>query len=83
MRPLHPIVVPQQDTDGTARGLAHCRERKQLAVVLPLQHQIKGMNPGVCGLTVEPNFPRSRIVVAKAGLTSWRIFASGEWGPTV
>jgi hypothetical protein len=24
-----------------------------------------------------------RVVVAKAGLTSWRIFASGEWGPTV
>jgi uncharacterized protein len=24
-----------------------------------------------------------RIVVAKAGLTSWRIFSSGEWGPTV
>jgi hypothetical protein len=24
-----------------------------------------------------------RIVVAKAGLLSWRIFASGEWGPTV
>jgi uncharacterized protein len=24
-----------------------------------------------------------RTVVAKAGLTSWRIFASGEWGPTV
>ncbi len=22
-----------------------------------------------------------RIVVAKAGLSSWRIFASGEWGP--
>jgi len=24
-----------------------------------------------------------RVVVAKAGLISWRIFASGEWGPTV
>ena len=24
-----------------------------------------------------------RIVVAKAGMTSWRIFGSGEWGPTV
>ncbi len=24
-----------------------------------------------------------RIVVAKAGLMSWRIFASGEWSPTV
>jgi len=24
-----------------------------------------------------------RVVVAKAGLMSWRIFASGEWGPTV
>jgi uncharacterized protein len=24
-----------------------------------------------------------RIVVAKAGLLSWRVFASGEWGPTV
>lgn len=24
-----------------------------------------------------------RTVVAKAGLKSWRIFASGEWGPTV
>jgi uncharacterized protein len=24
-----------------------------------------------------------RIVVANAGLTSWRIFGSGEWGPTV
>ena len=24
-----------------------------------------------------------RMVVAKAGLSSWRIFASGEWGPTV
>jgi hypothetical protein len=24
-----------------------------------------------------------RTVVAKAGLNSWRIFASGEWGPTV
>jgi len=24
-----------------------------------------------------------RTVVAKAGLSSWRIFASGEWGPTV
>jgi len=24
-----------------------------------------------------------RTVVAKAGLTSWRIFGSGEWGPTV
>jgi uncharacterized protein len=24
-----------------------------------------------------------RIVVAKAGLQSWRIFASGEWGPAV
>ena len=24
-----------------------------------------------------------RTVVAKAGLPSWRIFASGEWGPTV
>lgn len=23
-----------------------------------------------------------RTVVAKAGLNSWRIFASGEWGPT-
>jgi hypothetical protein len=24
-----------------------------------------------------------RVVIAKAGLSSWRIFASGEWGPTV
>jgi len=24
-----------------------------------------------------------RVVVAKAGLASWRVFASGEWGPTV
>lgn len=24
-----------------------------------------------------------RVVVAKAGLLSWRIFASGQWGPTV
>jgi uncharacterized protein len=24
-----------------------------------------------------------RLVVAKAGLMSWRVFASGEWGPTV
>jgi hypothetical protein len=24
-----------------------------------------------------------RTVVAKAGLASWRIFGSGEWGPTV
>ncbi len=24
-----------------------------------------------------------RTVVAKAGLTSWRVFASGEWGPTI
>ena len=24
-----------------------------------------------------------RTVVAKAGLSSWRVFASGEWGPTV
>jgi len=24
-----------------------------------------------------------RTVVAKAGLLSWRIFSSGEWGPTV
>jgi hypothetical protein len=24
-----------------------------------------------------------RTVVAKAGLTSWRIFGSGEWGPAV
>ena len=24
-----------------------------------------------------------RTVVAKAGLNSWRIFASGEWGPTI
>jgi uncharacterized protein len=24
-----------------------------------------------------------RVVVAKAGLNSWRIFATGEWGPTV
>jgi hypothetical protein len=24
-----------------------------------------------------------RVVVAKAGLMSWRIFGSGEWGPTV
>ena len=24
-----------------------------------------------------------RTVVAKAGLTSWRIFPSGEWGPSV
>jgi hypothetical protein len=24
-----------------------------------------------------------RTVVAKSGLNSWRIFASGEWGPTV
>jgi len=24
-----------------------------------------------------------RTVVAKAGLSSWRIFASGEWGPTI
>ena len=24
-----------------------------------------------------------RVVVAKAGLLSWRIFASGEWSPTV
>lgn len=24
-----------------------------------------------------------RVVVAKSGLSSWRIFASGEWGPTV
>ena len=24
-----------------------------------------------------------RTVVAKAGLISWRIFASGEWGPGV
>ena len=24
-----------------------------------------------------------RTVVAKAGMTSWRVFASGEWGPTV
>ena len=23
-----------------------------------------------------------KVVKAKAGLTSWRIFASGEWGPT-
>ena len=24
-----------------------------------------------------------RMVVAKAGLLSWRVFPSGEWGPTV
>jgi len=24
-----------------------------------------------------------RVVVAKAGLSAWRIFDSGEWGPTV
>jgi uncharacterized protein len=24
-----------------------------------------------------------RVVVAKAGMTSWRIFASGQWAPTV
>ncbi len=24
-----------------------------------------------------------RVVVAKSGLSSWRIYASGEWGPTV
>ena len=24
-----------------------------------------------------------RLVVAKAGLMSWRVFASGQWGPTV
>ncbi len=24
-----------------------------------------------------------RVVVAKAGMSSWRVFASGEWGPTV
>ena len=24
-----------------------------------------------------------RVVVAKAGMNSWRIFESGEWGPTV
>ena len=24
-----------------------------------------------------------RTVIAKAGLSSWRIFSSGEWGPTV
>jgi hypothetical protein len=24
-----------------------------------------------------------RTVIAKAGLSSWRIFGSGEWGPTV
>jgi uncharacterized protein len=24
-----------------------------------------------------------RVVVAKAGLLSWRVFGSGEWGPTV
>jgi hypothetical protein len=24
-----------------------------------------------------------RTVVAKAGLNSWRIFATGEWGPTI
>ncbi len=24
-----------------------------------------------------------RTVVAKAGLNSWRIFASGQWGPTI
>jgi hypothetical protein len=26
---------------------------------------------------------QGRVVVAKAGLMSWRIYASGEWGPTV
>ena len=26
---------------------------------------------------------QGRLVVAKAGLMSWRIHASGEWGPTV
>jgi hypothetical protein len=24
-----------------------------------------------------------RLVVAKAGLMSWRVFASGQWGPTI
>jgi len=24
-----------------------------------------------------------RVVVAKAGLQAWRVFATGEWGPTV
>jgi hypothetical protein len=24
-----------------------------------------------------------RVVVAKAGLQAWRVFASGQWGPTV
>jgi hypothetical protein len=73
-RPLRPDLVGtilMEDPDGDEYQ-AVCPPERPMAWRHPLvfAHLLAQAKSG-------------RTVVAKAGLQSWRIFASGEWGPTV
>jgi uncharacterized protein len=73
-RPLRPDLVGailMEDADSDEYW-AVCGPEKPMAWRHPLvfAHLVAAAKEG-------------RTVVAKAGLQSWRIFASGEWGPSV
>jgi hypothetical protein len=71
LRPDRVGTILMEDED-TGEYRAVCEPARPLAWRNPLmfQHLVRVARSG-------------RTVVAKAGLNSWRIFASGEWGPTV
>jgi uncharacterized protein len=71
LRPDRVGVILMEADEGD-EYLAVCAPQKPLAWRNPLvfAHLVRLAKSG-------------RTVVAKAGLNSWRIFASGEWGPTV
>ena len=64
-------VILMEDADS-AEYRAVCSPQRPMAWRQPLMfaHLVAAAKSG-------------RVVVAKAGLISWRIFASGEWGLTV
>ena len=71
MRPDRLGTILMED-DDTGEYRAVCEPGRPLAWRNPLMfaHLVRVARSG-------------RTVVAKAGVNSWRIFASGEWGPTV
>ena len=71
MRPdrIGTILMEAHDSRRISRGL-RARAAARVAPARVFAHLVAVAKTG-------------RTVVAKAGLKSWRIFASGEWGPTV
>ena len=66
----------RRDPDGGGRG------RRIPRGLLAAKSPLAWRNPLVFAHLVKIA-KSGRTVVAKAGFSSWRIFASGEWGPTV